>query len=188
MSKATRNIAASVRQKLKNLAIREKRPFAELLQYYAMERFLFRLSKSKHADCFILKGALMLRLWQLPELTAQFRTTMDIDMLGQTSNEVDNICSQVADIIAVTADDGFIFDAGSIKGQRIKEEPITKVFECVLSAVWMGPESTCNSTWVLVISSTPAPLEPNSRSVWISRLQNISVIAGKVSSPKNLKP
>lgn len=58
----TKNISASVRQKLLNRARSDKRPFAELLQYYAMERFLYRLSQSSHAKHFILKGALMLRV------------------------------------------------------------------------------------------------------------------------------
>ena len=78
----TKNIAASIRQRLLNKAKAEKRPFNELLQYYAMERFLYRLSLLKHADQFILKGALMLRVWQAPEA----RPTMDIDMLGKTNN------------------------------------------------------------------------------------------------------
>ncbi len=66
--KTTINIQASIRQRLLNLARLDKRPFNELLQYYAMERFLYRLSRSKHADSFILKGALMLRVWRSPKL------------------------------------------------------------------------------------------------------------------------
>ncbi len=118
MSRATRNIAASVRQALKNQAAQDKRPFAELLQYYAMERFLFRLTQSSHASQFILKGALMLRVWQSP----QFRPTMDIDLLGKTSNAIDNICAQVVDIISIEADDGLVFDSATIRGERIKED------------------------------------------------------------------
>jgi len=118
VSSGNRNIAASVRQKLKNRAARDKRPFAELLQYYAMERFLYRLTQSTHADRFVLKGALMLRVWQSP----QFRPTMDIDMLGKTSNEIDDICTQVADIISVEANDGLIFDSATIRGESIKED------------------------------------------------------------------
>jgi len=113
------NIAASIRQRLKNISKDERRPFNELLQYYAMERFLYRLSQSKHARCFILKGALMLRVWHSPEL----RPTMDIDMLGKTSNEIDSIVEQVKDIISVEAEpDGLVFDIDSIKAQRIKED------------------------------------------------------------------
>ncbi len=118
MSKTTRNIAASTRQKIKNQATQRKRPFAELLQYYAMERFLYRLTKSEHADRFILKGALMLRVWRSPE----FRPTMDIDVLGKTANEVDSICAQMGDIISIDVDDGLDFDPETIRGERIKED------------------------------------------------------------------
>ena len=48
-----KNIAASVRKRLLNRAKSRRRPFNELLQYYAMERFLYRLSQSVHVDRFI---------------------------------------------------------------------------------------------------------------------------------------
>ncbi len=113
------NIAASIRQRLKNISKDENRPFSELLQFYAMERFLYRLSQSKHAERFILKGALMLRAWRSPEL----RPTMDIDMLGKTSNEINSIIEQIKDIILVNAEpDGLLFDIESIKAERIKED------------------------------------------------------------------
>lgn len=67
-AKGVKNTARSVRQRLLNRAGSDQRPFNELLQYYAMERFLYRLSQSEHADRFILKGAFMLRAWQSPEL------------------------------------------------------------------------------------------------------------------------
>jgi hypothetical protein len=54
----TPDLGASVRQRLLNHARAQERPFQELLQYYAMERFLYRLSKSRHVETFILKGAL----------------------------------------------------------------------------------------------------------------------------------
>lgn len=115
----TVNIAASIRQRLKNISKDDNRPFNELLQYYAMERFLYRLSQSEHANCFILKGALMLRAWRSPET----RPTMDIDMLGKTSNDIDSIVEQVKDIISVEAEpDGLVFDLNSIKAERIKED------------------------------------------------------------------
>ena len=52
----SKNIAASVREQLLNKARKADRPFSELLQYFAMERFLYRLSKSHYADKFVLKG------------------------------------------------------------------------------------------------------------------------------------
>ena len=53
----TRDIPASVRGQLENLAKKSGRPLQELMQYFVMERFLFRLSQSEHADRFVLKGA-----------------------------------------------------------------------------------------------------------------------------------
>ena len=117
--KEVRNTAASIRQRLLNLARKDQRPFSELLQYYAMERFLYRLSQSAHKNKFVLKGAMMLKVWQSPEL----RPTMDIDFLGRTSNEETAITAQVHDILAVTVDaDGLIFDPASIQTERITED------------------------------------------------------------------
>lgn len=117
--KSPKNISASVRQRLLNRAKNDKRPFSELLQYYAMERFLFRLSQSKHVEHFILKGALMLRIWHSPK----FRPTMDIDMLGKTSNEENHIINQIREIMTVGVEpDGLIFDPHSIESQRITED------------------------------------------------------------------
>ena len=114
-----KDIAASVRQRLLNRAKRQRRPFNELLQYYAMERFLYRLSQSVHVDRFILKGALMLRVWRSPQL----RPTMDIDMLGMASNQEADIVAQVQDILTVDVEaDGLVFDPASIQTERITED------------------------------------------------------------------
>lgn len=112
------NIAASVRQRLLNKARAENRPFAELLQYYAMERFLYRLSRSVHANKFVLKGALLLRVWHAP----LSRPTMDIDMLGKMRNEVTEIEGIVRDIcLGVVEQDGIEFDPASSRSQKIVE-------------------------------------------------------------------
>lgn len=119
MSGGTGNVAASVRQRLLNQARQQQRPFNALLQYYAMERFLYRLSRSVHADRFILKGALMLRVWHPSEV----RSTMDIDMLAKTSNELDSIVTQMREIIAVDVDsDGLVFEPDSMRAERITED------------------------------------------------------------------
>ncbi|MEN8250988.1 MAG: nucleotidyl transferase AbiEii/AbiGii toxin family protein [Bacteroidota bacterium] len=117
--KSLKSISESVRQRLFNLSKIDKRPFNEILQYYAMERFLYRLSQSGHADRFILKGALMHRVWQSHE----FRPTMDIDMLGRTKNEISNITAQIREIIAVkVVPDGLVFDPDTILTDRIAED------------------------------------------------------------------
>lgn len=117
--KSVRNVPASVRQRLLDRARNDKRPFNELLQYYAMERFLYRLARSAYAGRFILKGALMLRVWRAPEI----RPTMDIDMLGRTSNDEASIVAQVREIMAVDVEpDGLVFDSASIQAERITED------------------------------------------------------------------
>lgn len=114
------NIGASVRQRLLNQARTDKRTFTELLQYFAMDRFLYRMSISDYADSFILKGALMLRAWKSPV----FRPTMDIDMLAhRTSNKIPEIEETIRDICTVAVEpDGLDFDQQSVQGVRIVEE------------------------------------------------------------------
>ena len=66
MKVPVKNIPASIQARLKTEAEQHGRPFAEILQYYAMERFLFRLSKSRHATKFVLKGGLLFYAWNIP--------------------------------------------------------------------------------------------------------------------------
>jgi len=113
-----KNVAASVHQRLLNKARQTGRPFNELLQYFAMERFLYRLSQSPHADKFVLKGALMLNVWRAPVS----RPTMDIDLLGRTDNRVEAIVDIVREAcLQDVQSDGVTFDATSVEGQGIAE-------------------------------------------------------------------
>ena len=113
-----KNWPASVRGRLLNISRATGRPFAELLQYYAMERFLYRLGESDHQGRFILKGALIFRAWGA-ELS---RSTKDIDLLGYTNNAVENLVTIVQEICAQeVSPDGMVFDPEQVKGQRIKE-------------------------------------------------------------------
>ena len=96
--RASKNVAASVHQRLKNEAKATGQTFNDLLQHYALERFLFRLSKSDHVDRFVLKGALLLRVWQLSSV----RPTRDIDLLGHTSNEAEAIKAIVLTLAATS--------------------------------------------------------------------------------------
>jgi hypothetical protein len=114
-----RDLGASVRQRLLNRSRTEGRPFQELLQYFAMERFLYRLANSPFADQFVLKGALLLTAWRAP----LSRPTMDIDLAGRSSNELDHIRSLIGDVCVVTAEpDGIAFNPASIEVRRIKED------------------------------------------------------------------
>jgi predicted nucleotidyltransferase component of viral defense system len=114
-----KNIAASVRQRLLIKARETRRPFSELLQYFAMERFLYRLSKSRYADNFVLKGALMLTVWQ----AALTRATMDIDLLGRIENSIETITKVTREICGQEVEpDGIVFDVTDIDAERIAED------------------------------------------------------------------
>lgn len=89
------------------------------MQYYAMERLLYRLSTSPHAGKFVLKGALLLNVWGM----SRQRPTRDIDLLGQLPNQVPPLVSIVQDVCAqVVEPDGLAFDADSVAGTVIKED------------------------------------------------------------------
>jgi len=61
-----KNIVASIHQRLLNAARQSGRRFNDLVLYYAVERFLYRLSQSTYGDRIVLKGGLMLNVWQTP--------------------------------------------------------------------------------------------------------------------------
>lgn len=83
MKKQTKNIAASGRAKLQNIGTETNRPFSEVLQYYGMERFLYRLTQSEYANHFTLKGALLFTARGV----TQRRTTLDIDFLSKSNHD-----------------------------------------------------------------------------------------------------
>jgi len=115
---APKNLEASIHQRLLNQARESGRPFNELLQYFAIERFLYRLSQSPHQEKFVLKGALMFAVWQAPPA----RPTMDIDLLGRMENQVETIVSIVRDVCRQKVEpDGLNFDPDSVDGNRIAE-------------------------------------------------------------------
>ena len=111
MSEPPRNIAASIHDRLANEARKSGKPFGEVLQYYGMERFLYRLSQTRHIDYFILKGGLIfyslgIRLRRL---------TRDIDFLGLLENQKEIITQVIADSISVSApEDGVNFDLATL--------------------------------------------------------------------------
>jgi len=117
--KPMKNVAHSVRQRLINEAKRTGRLYNEIEQYYAMERFLYRLAQSEHGDRFVLKGALLFTLWQ----GSRFRPTRDIDLLGRLDNSqeaVGNVFRAVCN--QDVPDDGLVFDPASVATLAIAED------------------------------------------------------------------
>lgn len=115
---ANRNVAASVHQRLLNIARDTGRPFNEVLQYFAMERLLYRLSCSPQRDSFILKGALLFRVWDVPDS----RATRDIDFLARLDNSPEKLAAVFRGVCAVEGDDGLVFDPDSVDARTIKED------------------------------------------------------------------
>lgn len=119
MAGKTKNIAASVHQRLLNKAKESSRPFNEILQLFAIERFIYRLSKSPYADSFILKGALMFSAWT----GSISRPTMDIDLLGNIENSTDLIVAVFKDACETEVEnDGIVFHKDTVTATRITED------------------------------------------------------------------
>lgn len=78
MAKGTSNRAASIKQRLLNLARAEGRVYEVVLVRYALERLLYRLSISDQRDRFVLKGGMLVTLW----IESDNRETRDADFLG----------------------------------------------------------------------------------------------------------
>lgn len=118
MKKLTgKDLAASVHQRLLNVARKTGRPSNEVLQYFAMERLLYRLSCSAYKDSFVLKGALLFRVWDVPDC----RATRDIDFLAFVENSAENLAAIFREVCTIEGDDGLVFAPDSVDARTIKE-------------------------------------------------------------------
>ena len=117
--KGDRNVAASVRQRLLNLSRARGADYNALLAQYAIERFLYRLSKSALVDRFVLKGAMLFRVWAAD----LHRPTKDLDLLGFGDPTPDAVADAVRQIVGtVVEDDGLRFDPATVTAAEIREE------------------------------------------------------------------
>ncbi|WP_042282557.1 nucleotidyl transferase AbiEii/AbiGii toxin family protein [Candidatus Protochlamydia sp. R18] len=106
-----KNLQESIYTKLKNIALKKNRPTQEVLRYYAMERFLYRLSVSNYKNSFFLKGGLMLMVWD----PATHRATVDIDLLAKANNSIENISQILKEICSYpVSQDGIEFDSTAL--------------------------------------------------------------------------
>ena len=114
-----RNLAASVRQRLLNIAKREGEVFDLVLTRYALERFLYRLGHSQYHSQFLLKGAMLFAVWG----GEPHRPTRDIDLLGFGPSELPllekifrNICQEIVE------PDGVEFLPDTLRAIEIRED------------------------------------------------------------------
>lgn len=117
--KEMKNVVASVLARLRNNSKSSGAPFQQVLQQYAIERFLYRISKSKHAQSVILKGALLLKTIGIPSA----RPTMDIDMLRQGNADQASLVALVKDCACLEVEaDGLTFLADSAVAEEITKD------------------------------------------------------------------
>lgn len=114
-----KDLSASVRQKLANVAKTNGIFFQEILQRHAMERLLYRVSQSKHKHHFILKGALLFTAWGFPGS----RPTKDIDFLACIGNDLQTMEMLFREICVESVEpDGWIFNPKTVQAFLIQEE------------------------------------------------------------------
>ena len=112
-----KDIAASIRQKLRDLARTRHEDFDYVLRQYVMQRLLYRLGCSEHSNQFLLKGALLFWIWNQDF----HRPTRDIDLLSFGNNDVAHLVNVFRQIISQDMNDGLLFDSKSVTGIEIKE-------------------------------------------------------------------
>lgn len=115
----TKNVVASVLARLRNSSKSTGAPFQQVLQQYAIERFLYRVSKSKHVRSVVLKGALLLKTIGIPRA----RPTMDIDMLRKGKADQASLIALVKDCAKLDVEaDGLTFLADSVVAEEITKD------------------------------------------------------------------
>lgn len=119
-AKEIKNVVASVLGRLRKTAKESGATFQQILQQYAIERFLYRISKSKHAQSVILKGALLLKTIGIPSA----RPTLDIDMLRKGKADQASLIALVKDCATLEVEpaDGLAFLTDTIDAEDIAKD------------------------------------------------------------------
>jgi hypothetical protein len=131
--------AASVRARLLNKAKAEKQDFNLVLTRYALERLLYRLSQSRHAERFLLKGALLFDLWfDIPH-----RPTRDADLLGFGPADIPHIETVFRELCAanVESDDGIRFPTETVRAEEIRKDANYGGIRVTLAGISRKPHS-----------------------------------------------
>jgi predicted nucleotidyltransferase component of viral defense system len=117
--KEIKNVAASVKERLRNISVQNEKEFQSVVSQYVQERFLYRLSQSNYSNNLILKGALLFIAHDI----SRNRPTRDIDFLGsKIPNEMDDLVEVIKEILTIKIDDGLRFDSDSVEAENITED------------------------------------------------------------------
>lgn len=183
-------IAASLKDRIRQLARMQAVPSQMVLQGYLFERFLERLSRSPHRDRFVLKGGLLVSSL----LGIGSRCTMDMDAtLRGMSLEIDAVRRILEEISAIQLDDATEFLVG--RAEPIREKDLYGGFRFHLEARY----DTIRAPFCIDISTgdaiTPAAVEHEFRGMLSSDVRFClwsypveTILAEKVESVLVLGP
>jgi predicted nucleotidyltransferase component of viral defense system len=116
---APHDLAASVRQRLQNLARQRQEDFQLVLGRFALERLLYRISQSRHHDQFVVKGAMLFHLWS----DQPHRPTRDLDLLARGGHSIGHLEKAFREVCDQAVEhDGLVFLANSVAGEVIKPD------------------------------------------------------------------
>ncbi len=119
MTESRINLGASVSARLLNRAKRSGESHQILLRDFCFERFLYRLGESTVRANFVLKGAMLLRVWS----DQPYRTTRDLDLLRRGEGSFDAIRNDIRTICATAVEpDGITFDSDASRMEVIGAE------------------------------------------------------------------
>lgn len=113
------DISASIRTSLRRQARARNEDMQYILSRYALERLLYRLGRSQHAEKFVVKGALLFLLWH----DRPHRQTRDLDLLAFGPPSADHIRQVFEDLcsLPVQEQDGLTFQSETMKVAGIRE-------------------------------------------------------------------
>lgn len=113
------NLAASVLARLLDRAKQTGDDYQTLLSSYYIERFLFRLGASNLRNRFLLKGAMLLRVWT----DQPYRATRDLGLLRRGEGNIEAIGDDIRAIIVTSVPpDAVEFDGSRIRLEAIRAE------------------------------------------------------------------
>lgn len=156
-----------IQRQARSIAATERRPAptSELLTRHALESFLDRLTRTDHANDFVLKGGILLGAYDVR------RPTKDVDAEAVNADvSAEHVAQVVRDLSEVDADDGLLFDLGSLSVQEIREHDDYPGLRVRVKAR-LGTQ-TCQISWDI---STGDPIVPSPRRVRVPRVMGADI-------------
>jgi hypothetical protein len=134
--------AESIRQRLRN-ELRSRGEDVTLgLSRYAVERFLYRLGRSSHRERFVLKGAMLLRIWS----EQPYRATRDLDLLRKGDGSFE----------AIRAEDEYAGTPATLPARFGTARLSLQIDMGLGDSVWFAPRSCFARRAGIAVGNDPA--------------------------------